>query len=427
MKRKRFSRLSIAGQLIELDAPGLKQVKRKNGVDLYWAKDEGALFSDYRPATVRIHVDLSDSNAKATIEQICQREQECLERWLDKGNDDKERVKPKFNGTIGSLCLIYESDPESGFADIQENTQSSYQDWLKIIRETIGLRRIDVLPAKYFRTCYRAWREPASPGEEPRVRRAYGCIQMIKILLGYGMQANLFYAHCKRLLSGLSKMRFAKNPPRDSVLTYEHANAIVTCALEAGDISSALVQALQFECFLRQIDIVGKWRKVKSSYAPKPGEVHQGTKVWSGMTIGMILTDDEILRVRTSKTGQYVIHDLAKCELVARCLKVLGPIDPEMPVARRKDGSPWPTHMDFGKLWREYANASGVPKSVWNMDSKAGGITEAAGAGASHDDLAGSGAHATKTTTRKIYMRGAPEISARVQKARQSSRQGKPA
>jgi len=427
MKRKRLSRLNIAGQFIELDAPGLKQVRRKNGVDLYWAKDEGALFSDYRPATVRIHVDLSDSNAKATIEQICQREQECLERWLDKGNDDKERLKPKFNGTIGSLCLMYESDPESGFADVQEKTQSSYQDWLKIIRETIGLRRIDVLPAKYFRTCYRAWREPASPGEEPRVRRAYGCIQMIKILLGYGMQANLFYAHCERLLSGLSKMRFAKNPPRDSVLTYEHANAIVTCALEAGDISSALVQALQFECFLRQIDIVGKWRKVESSYAPKPGEVHQGIKVWSGMTMGMILTDDKILRVRTSKTGQYVIHDLAKCELVARCLKVLGPVDPEMPVARRKDGSPWPTHMDFGKLWREYANASGVPKSVWNMDSKAGGITEAAGAGASHDDLAGSGAHATKTTTRKIYMRGAPEISARVQKARQSSRQGKPA
>jgi hypothetical protein len=83
--------------------------------------------------------------------------------------------------------------------------------------------------------------------------------------------------------------------------------------------------------------------------------------------------------------------------------------------------------MDFGKLWREYADAAGVPKSVWNMDSKAGGITEAAGAGASHDDLAGSGAHATKTTTRKIYMRGAPEISARVQKARQSSRRSKPA
>ncbi|MBN9008084.1 MAG: hypothetical protein J0H40_22055 [Rhizobiales bacterium] len=41
------------------------------------------------------------------------------------------------------------------------------------------------------------------------------------------------------------------------------------------------------------------------------------------------------------------------------------------------------------------------------MDSKAGGTTEAAGAGASHDDLLSSGAHATKTTTRNIYMRDA--------------------
>jgi hypothetical protein len=327
---------------------------------------------------------------------------------------------------MASLCLVYEHDPESGFADLQQNTQNSYRDWLKIIRESIGLRRIDMLTAKYFRTCYRNWKEPTEPGGEQRVRRAYGCVQMIKILLGYGMQANLFYAHCERLLGGLSKMRFAKNPPRDSVLTYEHAGSIVTSALDAGDGPSALVQSLQFECFLRQIDIVGKWRTVKDDYIPKTGEVRHGSKVWTGMTMGMILTEDKILRVRTSKTGQYVAHDLDKCELVMRCLKALGPTDADsdLPVAHRKDGSPWPSHMDFGKLWREYADAAGVPKSVWNMDSKAGGITEAAGAGASHDDLAGSGAHATKTTTRKIYMRGAPEISARVQKARQSSRRG---
>ncbi|WP_211407057.1 hypothetical protein [Bradyrhizobium iriomotense] len=426
MKRKRFSRLRIAGQLIELDAPGLKQVKRKNGVDLYWAKDEGPLFADYRPSTVRIHVDLFDSNAKVTIEQICQREQECLERWLENGDDDKERLKPEFNGTMESLCLLYEHDPESGFADVQQNTQSSYGDWLKIIRDTIGLRRIDLLTAKYFRTCYRNWKKPAVPEGEERIRRAYGCIQMVKILLGYGMQASLFYGHCERLLNALSKMRFAKNPPREAVITFEQANAIVTKAIEAGDVSTALVQALQFECFLRQIDIVGKWRVAGDDYVLAAGEIRRKSKVWKGMTMGMILDENRILRVRTSKTAQYVAHALDKCELVERCLKLLGAVELDMPVACRSDGSPWSTHMEFGKQWRIYADEAGVPKSVWNMDNKAGGITEAAGAGASHDDLAGSGAHATKTTTRKIYMRGATEISARVQKARQSSRHGRP-
>lgn len=53
------------------------------------------------------------------------------------------------------------------------------------LRETIGLRRIDFLTAKYFRTCYRGWRAAVEPDGELRVRRAYGCIQMVKILLGY--------------------------------------------------------------------------------------------------------------------------------------------------------------------------------------------------------------------------------------------------
>jgi hypothetical protein len=80
-------------------------------------EDEGPLFEDYRPSTVRIHVDLSEPSAKDTIERICQREQDVMLLWLDEhDNDDKERLAPKFNGTIGSLCLVYEHDPASGFA-----------------------------------------------------------------------------------------------------------------------------------------------------------------------------------------------------------------------------------------------------------------------------------------------------------------------
>ena len=421
-RRKRSSVLHIAGKSLEIDAPGLKQIKRKNGVNLYWAKDESPLFADYHPATVRIHVDLFCPSAIETIERICHREQTAMWLWLDNKDADRERLRPKFNGTIGSLCLIYEHDPESGFAELQQNSQSSYRDWLKVVRETIGLRRIDAVTAKYFRTCYREWKAPAEPGGEPRVRRAYGCIQMIKILLGYGKQANLFYAHCSRLLEALSTMRFAKNPPRDVVMTFEQAEGVVTQALAAHDESTALVQALQFECLLRQIEMVGKWRVEKSDYVLKPGEIRRKNKVWSGMTMGMILNETGVLRVRTSKTAQYVAHALDKCELVVRCLERLKETDPDLPVARRADGSPWPSHMAFGKLWRVYANQAGVPKSVWNMDNRAGGITEAAAAGASHDDLAGTGAHATKKTTQTIYMRGAPEISARVQDARQSSR-----
>jgi hypothetical protein len=424
--RRRKSRLLIGGRQLELDTPGLKQIKRKDRLELYWAKGEDAVFSEYRPATVRIHVDLSDPSAASLIEAICRREQDAMLLWLeDRGVNDPDRLRPKFNGTFESLCELYQSDPESGYADLQNNTQSSYRDSLKIIRNDIGQRRIDRVTAKYFRTCYRNWKKPAQENGEQRTRRAHGCITTIKIVLGYGVEANYLGGHCEKLLKALSKMRFAKNPPRGESMTFEQSKAIVCAALAADDVSTALVQALQYECFLRQIDIVGKRRLEPATYALKSGEKWMGKKVWKGMTMGMIVNKDNVLRVRTSKTSQFVAHAIDKCELVTMCLNSMAEADPELPVAHRGNGSPWTDHRDFGARWRGFAETAGVPRGVWNMDSRAGGITEAAAAGASHDDLAGTGGHANKTTTRKIYMRGAAEISARVQNARQSSRRSR--
>lgn len=425
-RRARSAKLLIAGEVVSVSAPGLKQIKRKDRIDLYWVRDESSLFADYQPATVRIHIDLSDPNAKQKIEDICRREHQAMLLWLEDGTrGDKERLKPKFNGTFGSLCDLYESDEESGYADLQGNTKLSYQDSLKIIRNDIGLRRIDLVAPKYFRTCYRAWKRPAQQGGEERVRRAHGAIGQIKIVLGYGIEANHFASHCERLLKAMSKMRFAKNPPRGVTMTFEQARAITCEALDAADSSTALVQALQYECFLRQIDIIGKWRVEPATYVLKPGEIRRGKKVWRGMTVGMILNDEKLLRVRTSKTAQFVAHSIEKCELVMLCLERLGSVERDQPVACRADGFPWADHRDFGKHWRTYANRADVPKNVWNMDNRASGITEATAAGAAHDDLASGAAHASKSTTRKIYMRGAKEVSERVQSARQKSRRSK--
>jgi hypothetical protein len=60
-------------------------------------------------------------------------------------------------------------------------------------------------------------------------------------------------------------------------------------------------------------------------------------------------------------------------------------------------GRPWKQN-NFRDHWRRIATAAGVPKGVWNMDSRAGGITEtieatggnleAARKEADHSDLA---------------------------------------
>lgn len=104
-RRSRSGKLLIAGREVPINAPGLKQIRRQDRIDLYWVKDEAPLFADYQPATVRILVDMSDPQALEKVESICRREQDAMLLWLDDASrNDKERLKPKFNGTFGSLC-----------------------------------------------------------------------------------------------------------------------------------------------------------------------------------------------------------------------------------------------------------------------------------------------------------------------------------
>jgi hypothetical protein len=60
------------------------------------------------------------------------------------------------------------------------------------------------------------------------------------------------------------------------------------------------------------------------------------------------------------------------------------------------NGLPW-TDNEYRRKWRKVANACGIPKNVWNMDSRSGAISEAIAAGvplefvrhaATHSDIA---------------------------------------
>ena len=314
--RRRPVSLEIAGSVQQINAPGLKIMRRGGKLHLYWVKDEHADYRFYKPKTVPIHVNLSNPDVRETIEQICQREQQAMLDSSELKASDRDRLAPHYRGTIASLIELYEHDQDSAFNEIKENSKESYRAWLKVVRESIGARRLDRISAKHFRSYYRAWRKPAVEGGEDRVRRAYGCIQIVRAILSYGIEAD--FPDCDRLRKGLSQMRFAKNPPREETLMYAHADAIVDICISAGDVSMALSQALEWDCGLRQIDVVGQWRLEPGSYVLKAGEIRRGSKVWSGMTIDLVRLDRDLV-VRTSKTGQPVIHAIDKCELVARC------------------------------------------------------------------------------------------------------------
>jgi hypothetical protein len=421
-KRRRLATLLIAGEPIKLDAPGLKAMKRSEGrVDLYWVASKDAVERGYPTKTRRIYVDLSVAAAALEIESICRAEQSVMQAWLDdSGIFDRQRLR--FDGTLGSLINLYASDPDSSYRDLRENTAQAYDDTLKVVRNSVGARRLDRLKAKDFRRWYRNWKAPVEKAGPERVRRAYGAIQLLRIVLSYGVESD--FAICRKLRTDIEKMRFARNPPRDKTLTFSQVEAFVAEALTRGELGLALAQALQFECMLRQGDVIGAWRGEPASYKLKPGEIRSGVRVWKGLTWEQITLGSDLV-IRTSKTGQPVVHALSACQLVKRGLESVPDHPTEGPIVTRKDGLPWMDRRSFGKLWREVATAAGVPRDVWNLDNRASGISEASEAGAADDDIARNAAHADKAITRRVYKRLGHESSVRVNESRVRHREKK--
>jgi hypothetical protein len=70
------------------------------------------------------------------------------------------------------------------------------------------------------------------------------------------------------------------------------------------------------------------------------------------------------------------------------------------------------------------ARASGIPDHIWNMDARAGGISEADDAGADLDAIRSAAGH-TQTSTTARYVRGTIGKSREVAKLRQAHRKAR--
>jgi site-specific recombinase XerD len=81
---------------------------------------------------------------------------------------------------------------------------------------------------------------------------------------------------------------------------------------------------------------------------------------------------------------------------------------------------PW-TASEFRRKWRIVADYAGVPANVKNMDSRAGGITEATEAGADLEHVKHAATHSNIAMTQK-YSRGATAKIAGVQTKRAAHR-----
>jgi hypothetical protein len=430
MARKRKP-LVVNDGIVELDAPGLHLVKRSNGdVQQYWETTAAARKRGYLPRTVRLHFDMGSSQGREALEQRCRVLTNEMLVWL---GDPESADKPVYDGTLASLITCYQTDKKSPYRGLAQNTQRGYDDWCRTLDRAIGRRRIDRLTGQDLRDCFLALLDPSHPGGAPRVRLAQACVRsMLSILLNYGAELGL--AGCLDLAQVLERMtlRVPKDVratwkakrPRKVAMSYDQATAIVTEGLSRGTRrhrSVALGVAAQFEFTLRQIDVIGEWERMdRVREVPSNAIVSHG-QVWRpGIRFEQVAGGT--LDLSTSKNDTAAVFDVTAYPLFMRAVEAVPEAERTGPLCVDDDGVPV-RRRNYQDLYREVANAAGVPQEVWNMFARHGGVTEAHESGADLVDIGKHAQHKDLNTTNRHYIVPSVETSRRVARARVAHRQ----
>jgi site-specific recombinase XerD len=106
------------------------------------------------------------------------------------------------------------------------------------------------------------------------------------------------------------------------------------------------------------------------------------------------------------------------------CSRAVPDLQRRGPLVTDENGAPVRRRY-YWDLYRDGADAAGVPRAVWNMHARHGGATEAQQAGVALADIAEHAQHSDINTTRKDYIVPSVETSRRVAKQRVAHRQAK--
>jgi hypothetical protein len=128
-------------------------------------------------------------------------------------------------------------------------------------------------------------------------------------------------------------------------------------------------------------------------------------------------------RMKTSKSKyrSAADFDLTKYTLLLPLLEAV-PLE-QRSGAIVKGAKGLPVRRDMYARWfREIARAAGIPDTVWNMDARAGGATEADEAGAALEAIQSALTHTKESTTLRYLRRGRSNKIGLVAEARRTKR-----
>lgn len=401
------------------NAPGITWRPKGEGWEAIWRARPDLIAKGFRPKNQRVWFGTTMTDTEAAyVADSCRRLQD---EMLIFGRGGLPVINP-FDGSLKALINCYQTDPDSTYHKKRYAVRKNHDFTLRRMVNQHGDEQIADIKARLLLAWHKEW---SNDGQKIAIAHAF--IGHLRTLFGFGATI-LEDAESERLCGVLHKMRFPMPKPRTERLTADQAVAVRTKAHWRGWDTMALAQALQFDLMLRQKDVIGEWVPVSepgisATIGPK-GKWLMGLR-WEE------IDERLILKHNTSKRGKDIEVDLKLAPMVLEELA----LHSSTPVAKltraalpasgpmilcEVTGYPYTT-AEFRRKWRIIANEAGIPKTVRNMDSRAGAISEATDAGADLEHIRHAATHSDIGMTQR-YSRGSVEKVAGVMTQRAAHR-----
>ncbi len=356
---------------------------------------------------------------EARIAQLCREYTARLYAWIDarKKGGPLPASQLRYDGTVASACDFFVNHELSPFnVSMKFNSQATCRSSLRLIKAEVGQRLMRNVTVPDCKRWYANWRAPYFEGDREHTKRAHDALTTFRQVVYF--MAAMRFRDCKELAEELSKVHFEKAGAREQQITLAQACAFIRTALDLGQrgvipaergVTMALGMAAQFDITaVRQRDVIGEWadnrasRTIPSDIARYEGE----GETWIGY-----FTWENIpgwrWRMRTFKSRFRKAFDfnLQNYPLLFSLLEAV-PHDQRVgPIIKGNRGMPI-RRRSYSDWFREIATAAGIPADVWNMDSRAGGASEAfVAAGGDIRKIQAMFKHASETTSWR-YIRG---------------------
>lgn len=383
-----------------------KRTNRDGKVRLYWTCSKRAEALGFNPKMVPIHEIEGDN-----LVRFCAHLDTQMEAWIadQEGADRTHELRNDFK----HLFRQYRERESSPFQRIKWNTRKTYSQIIDQMELVIGDEPLSGVNIDWVWSLYNSARFPKGKRGPDHIRKAHGFVSILRRIISFGVRAEV--PDCARIHAILETERFPAPKPRKKSLSRGHVVALIEAAKRAGRMSLALGTAIQFECGLRQRDVIGEWEEVEGK--PRSPYVLRGRQ-WAN---GLVWTDikDGVLTKTTTKTGAVVTHDLTFLPLTSALIasipveqRAFGPV-----IVDELNQRPYAEHA-YAREWRKAARAASIPDDVWNMDARSGAATEADEAGAAPEDIQRVLGHTDVKTTMRYIRSQSLDRTRRVAKAR---------